>query len=115
MNNVAQKVDKSLVQEIVKRIISVISADRIIFFGSYIYGSPHADSDIDILVIKSDIRSKLEEYRKIRKSLRGIKYPFDIIVISPEEFEFYTSNWQNSVVTEAAKKGEVVYEKNAGI
>ncbi|GAB5046980.1 nucleotidyltransferase domain-containing protein [Thermodesulfovibrio sp. TK110] len=113
MKNDSSKINSLLIQEIVKRILSVISPDKIIFFGSYIYGKPHLDSDIDIIVIKSDIKSKIEEYRKIRKSLKGLKYPFDIIVISPEEFNFYSLRWQNSVIAEANEKGKIVYERNS--
>lgn len=113
MNKDISKIDSSLIQEIVKRILSVISPDKIIFFGSHIYGKPHLDSDIDIIVIASDIKSKIDEYRKIRKSLRGIKYPFDIILISREEFDFYSSKWQNSVIAEASQRGKIVYEKNS--
>lgn len=111
MKNEALKIDSLLISEIVKRILSVISPDKIIFFGSYVYGEPHLDSDIDILVIKSGIKSKIEEYRKIRKSLKDLKYPFDIIVVSPEEFNFYSSKWQNSVIAEASQKGKIVYER----
>lgn len=113
MKNDSSKIDSLLIQEIVKRILSVISPDKIIFFGSHIYGKPHLDSDIDIIVIKSGIKSKIEEYRKIRKSLRGLKYPFDIILISPEEFNFYSLKWQNSVIAEASQKGKIVYERNS--
>lgn len=106
-------IDSLLIQEIVKRILSVISPDKIIFFGSHIYGKPHLDSDIDIIVIKSNIKSKIEEYRKIRKSLKGLKYSVDIIVVSPEEYNFYSLKWQNSVIAEARQKGKIVYERNS--
>jgi predicted nucleotidyltransferase len=85
--------------------------ERIILFGSYGYGKPDRDSDIDLLIIKEDVESKRMEVVKIRKILRGLKRPFDIIVTTPEEFEFYSKEWINSVFAEAKKRGMVVYER----
>ncbi len=105
------KINQATIDEIVRRIVNAAMPDKIILFGSYVYGSPDEDSDIDLLIIKSKIESKIKEYVKIRKSLKGIRYPFDIIIISPEEYEFYSSKWHNSVIAEAREKGDVLYEQ----
>lgn len=99
------------ITEILERILSVCSPEKIILFGSQAYGTPRRDSDIDILVVKPLTASRVFEYRVIRKSLRGLGYAFDIIVLSPQEFEYYSKNWLNSAVSEAREKGIVVYEK----
>lgn len=112
MNISAKIIDESTKNEIIRRILKVTSVEKIVFFGSHIYGAPHEGSDIDIIVVKSAIGSRIEEYKKIRKSLRGIDYPFDLIIITPEEFNFYSSNWKNSIIAEAAIKGEILYERN---
>lgn len=112
MKNENQTIESIPVQEIIKRIISVTSPNKIIFFGSYAYGTPRLDSDIDIIVVTSVRGSKIDEYRKIRKSLKGLGYPFDIIVLSMEEFDFYSKSWKNSVIAEATQKGKLLYEKN---
>ena len=91
--------------------MAVSSPQKIILFGSYAYGTPSEESDIDLLVVKPDIRSKTEEYTKIRKSLKGIRFPFDIILLTPEEYEFYSRNWKNSVAAEAREKGITLYER----
>ena len=98
-----------ILDEIVKKIISIANPEKIILFGSYVYGIPDRESDIDLLIIKGGIKSKIEEYSRIRRSLKGIRLPFDIIVITPEEFEFYSHNWKNSVVAEARSKGIIIY------
>lgn len=103
------KLNKDVIKQIVERIVSTIKPEKVILFGSYVYGTLHQDSDIDLLVIKSGVKSKIEEYTKIRKSLRGIRFPFDIIVITPEEYEFYSLKWRNSIFAEAREKGSVVY------
>ncbi len=103
------KFKTDVIREVVRRIVSITQPEKIILFGSYAYGIPDEDSDIDLLVIKPGIKSKIEEYSKIRKSLKGIRFPFDIIVISPEEYEFYSLKWKNSILAEAREKGTAVY------
>ncbi|MEW6096957.1 MAG: nucleotidyltransferase domain-containing protein [bacterium] len=105
------KLEKNILQEIIIRIIEHFTPEKIILFGSYGYGKPTIDSDIDLLIIKEDIKSKRSESVKIRRILRGFKMPFDIIVTTPREFEFYSKEWVNSVFAEAKKKGVVIYER----
>lgn len=100
---------QDVIEEVVRRILSVSDPEKIILFGSYIYGIPDSDSDIDILVVKKGVKSKIQEYTKIRRSLMGMGFPFDIIVLTPEEYEFYSINWKNSVLAEIREKGRVVY------
>ena len=56
------KLKTDIIEEIVRRIVSIAQPEKIILFGSYAYGNPDADSDIDLLVIKPGIKSKTEEY-----------------------------------------------------
>ena len=83
---------------------------KVILFGSYAYGEPNDDSDIDLLVIKKTIHSKIKESTEARKALKGLRIPIDTIVVSEEEFDFY-KNCPNSVYAEADKKGIVLYAK----
>ena len=41
-----------VVQEIVRRIVTEYRPKKIILFGSYAYGEPDGDSDIDLLIVK---------------------------------------------------------------
>lgn len=103
------KLKKDVIKEIVRRIISESKPEKIILFGSYAYGTPNEDSDIDILVVKAKMQSKIEEYSRIRRRLMGMGFPFDIIVTTPEEYEFYSTNWKNSILAEAREKGIVLH------
>jgi predicted nucleotidyltransferase len=105
------EITKKVIQEIRERIVDHFQPEKIILFGSYSYGKPSIDSDIDLLIIKEDVESKRKEAVGIRKILRGLKMPFDIIVTTPKEFEFYSKEWLNSVFVEAREKGIVIYER----
>jgi predicted nucleotidyltransferase len=96
--------------ELIRKIVESVHPDKIILFGSYAYGQPSENSDLDLLVVLKDFNSKIEEKRRIRKALYDIKMPKDILVVKSDEFDFY-KNESGSVIMEAAKKGITFYDK----
>jgi predicted nucleotidyltransferase len=81
------EVEPAVLEEVVRRIVEVADPDRIILFGSAARGELTPDSDIDLLVIKSDVdsRSRLEE--TICRNLWGIPIGVDAIVFTPGDIE----------------------------
>ena len=102
-------IDESLVQEIVRQILSVATPDRIIIFGSAATGEMTRDSDIDILVVERNPGDRRKESVRIRHALSGLGYPFDVIVISTEWFE-ESKNVIGGIAYPANKYGKVIYE-----
>jgi predicted nucleotidyltransferase len=102
-------IDESLVNEIVKRILSVATPEKIILFGSATTGQMTRDSDIDLLIVESDPGDRRKESVKIDATLSGLGYPFDIIVISREWFEA-SKNVIGGIAYPANKYGKVIYE-----
>ena len=102
-------IDESLVEEIVRRILSTATPDRIILFGSAATGEMSRDSDIDLLVVVKDPGDRRKESVKIDARLSGLGYPFDIIVISSEWFEA-SKNVIGGIAYPANKYGKVIYE-----
>jgi len=103
-------ISESLKKEIVDKITSSVNPDKIFLFGSYAYGSPTPDSDLDLAVIIQDVKFKHKESVKLYKLLRGIGLPKDIIVSSLEEFDFY-KNEPGSVFKTINEKGVVLYAR----
>ena len=106
--------NKKILKEIVNKIISVSDAEKIILFGSWANGTPGPDSDIDLIVIKNKLKSRIKECMKIRNVLRDYNYAFDIIPIKINEFEQRAKKHINSVFYEASENGIILYEKNPG-
>jgi len=100
-------INESLVQEIVRRILSVTRPDRIIIFGSAATGG--MTSDIDILVVERNPGDRRKESVRIHHALRGLGYPFDVIIISTEWFE-ESKNVIGGIAYPANKYGKVIYE-----
>ena len=48
---IMQPITEELIREIKDRIVSAVHPEKIIIFGSYAYGTPTKDSDLDLLVI----------------------------------------------------------------
>ncbi len=103
------EIQDSLLREIVRRILTVAKPDRIILFGSAAAAAMTPDSDIDLLVVESDPGNRREEYVRIRRALRGMGYPFDIILISTAWFD-ESKHVVGSIAYPADKYGKVIYE-----
>ena len=79
--------DTSLTRRIIRE-LEPLGIERIILFGSYAYGSPDSDSDIDLLVVTSDdyIPQSFSEKKAINQRVNNAlsfvrdQYPLDIIV-----------------------------------
>jgi len=97
--------------EIVER-LKPIDPDKIILFGSYAYGIPTEDSDLDLCIVESKIHSKAQEKAKIRALLKDIKIAKDILVERSDDFANRTSEqWINTALYDAAHKGILLYAK----
>lgn len=106
-----EKVKQSLSPLIKKQIVEKLiplKSEKIILFGSYAYGTPTEDSDLDICVIRKDYENRWDDKAKIRQALSDIDMPKDILNPKIDEFEFY-KNEINSVYYDADKKGELLW------
>ncbi len=103
-----------ITQEKIHHIAKVIAdnyhPEKIILFGSYAEGSPNEDSDLDFLVIKETNVLQHKRPREIRKFLRGMKTPMDIIVYTKSEIEKW-KNVKQAFISQILEKGKVVYEQ----
>ena len=102
-------IDQKLINEIVNRIRAVVQAERVILFGSAVSGEMTRDSDIDILVLESTHGNTREKSVSLNRALRGMGYPFDIIVMATERFE-ESKDIIGGIAYPANKHAKVIYE-----
>ncbi|MBW1669333.1 MAG: nucleotidyltransferase domain-containing protein [Deltaproteobacteria bacterium] len=102
-------IDESLVKEIIRRILGAAAPDKIILFGSAATGGMTRDSDIDLLIVERDPADRRKKSVRLREILRGLGYPFDVIVISTEWFE-ESKGVIAGIAYPANKYGKVIYE-----
>jgi predicted nucleotidyltransferase len=79
-----------LLREIVNRLVEEFHPDRIILFGSYAWGTPLPDSDVDLLVVvPTSSLPPAQRATRAHRALRGLGIPKDIMVRTREEIERY--------------------------
>src|SRR5438046_6815361 len=95
------------IRRFARRIAERFQPHKIILFGSYAYGKPHEESDVDLLVI---MRTKNAIDQSIRISLAFEQlFSLDLIVRTPWQIErgFKDDDW---FLREIVEKGLVLYE-----
>jgi uncharacterized protein len=102
----------------IKRVCAQIAREfhpqRIILFGSYAYGKPTPDSDVDLLVVMPLNGRSTEKAVEISSRLEH-RFPIDLLVRSPEEIRWRLA-WNDFFLREATEKGLVMYESaDAGV
>lgn len=98
------------IKEVVNRIVNKYKPERVILFGSYAYGNPTGDSDLDLLVVKSSNLPRHKRAREIRKHLWGItEVPKDIIVYTQKEIDEW-KGVEEAFITNIVKRGKILYE-----
>ena len=99
--------NQEVLQEIIDRIVEVARPEKIILFGSAARGEMQPDSDIDLLVVKSDVhRRRLTQ--AIYRNLVGVGHPVDVVVVTPEDVERFKDSFA-LVIEPAIREGTVVY------
>ena len=95
----------------VQRIAEALQPEKIVLFGSYAYGTPTPDSDVDLLVIIDTSQSPKERYLAVCRLLRPRPFPVDILVRTPAEIERAIGSG-DFFIKEILSRGRVLYERN---
>ncbi len=101
-------VSKESIREYARRVACTFSPLRIVLFGSYAYGKPTDDSDVDLLVVMPHEGSSAAKATEIRLRERP-GFPMDLLVRSPEALQ-RRAEMHDFFVLEILEKGETLYE-----
>ena len=97
-----------VIRHFARQVAERFEPDKIILFGSHAYGVPHADSDVDILVV---MPAHSELYQAARISIAiDPPFPLDIMVRTPKKLQWRLREG-DSFLREIMTKGKVLYEK----
>jgi len=103
------------IMQFVDLVVEVVEPDRIVLFGSYAYGEPTDNSDIDLLVIKNGKDFTIDDETKYAVAIhrerrrRQVKPRYDVF--------FGTESQVNEVASrggsyrDALQKGKILYER----
>jgi uncharacterized protein len=101
---------RAQIGEMVRRIVKRFDPEKIILFGSHARGVAGPDSDVDLLIVMSVAGSKREKALQIRAALRGIAISKDIIVTTPEDFD-WRKEIPGTIERPATLEGKVLYAR----
>ena len=102
--------DDVLIEEIRRRLADATPAQsRIVLFGSRARGDQHARSDVDVLVIEPSVGDAIQESVRLRRLLRGLGVPIDVLVIARGEATT-RSAVRGTVVERALREGRVLVD-----
>jgi len=101
---------RKIIREMADKIQKEYEPKMIILFGSYAYGEPTEDSDIDLLIIKDTEKRPIDRWVEVKRLLRDITrtFPVSPLVYTPEEIEERTAT-RDFFIEEILEKGEVLY------
>jgi predicted nucleotidyltransferase len=109
MRKGSHSVDRAI-QRMVRRIVRQFHPERVILFGSHARGNAGPDSDVDLLVVIPVEGQKHKKQVQIRVALHDISVPKDIIVTTPEDFE-WRKEIPGTIEYPAAREGRVLYAR----
>jgi len=101
---------KKVVQFILKKVVAEYAPRKVILYGSYAYGEPEPDSDIDLLIIKDTSERFIDRWVTVQRILTGAHrfLPVETLVLSPLEIENRLAVG-DQFIAEILKRGEVLY------
>lgn len=100
----------ALIQVMVDRIIQRFDPLRIVIFGSRARGTATDESDVDLLVVFSELANKRRTAVEIRRTLNDLPVSKDIIVTTPDEIA-RRGHLVGSALLPALLEGKVLYEQ----
>ena len=97
------------IRAVVQQVAERFQPEKVILFGSYAYGSPTSESDVDLLVI---MRSSLKQAEQAVQICQAIEYHFglDLIVQTPESLD-RRLKLGDPFLGEIMRTGKILYER----
>ncbi len=105
------EVPQAAIPRFAREVAEKFKPEKIILFGSHAYGRPHADSDVDILVIMP-CRNEIDQAVKISRAVDR-RFAMDLIVRKPKDLEWRLAEGDD-FIQEIVSKGKVLYEAADG-
>ena len=98
------------IDRMVQRIVKEFHPEQVILFGSHARGTAGPDSDVDLLVVMPVSGSRREKAVEIGVALYGLGVAKDIVVTTPEDFE-WRKEIPGTIERPAALEGKVLYAR----
>ena len=104
-------VNQEVIEEVKKRLVQAYNPVAIYLFGSYAWGTPTDDSDLDLLIVVDQSNEKTYDRPRLgQRALFGLGISKDMIVYTKDEFEKH-SHEKSSLCYKIKRYGKVLYAR----
>ncbi len=105
-------ITREIIAAITKKIAQSFNPEKIILFGSYAWGKPNRDSDLDLLIVMESKDRPIKRAISIKRVLRDLYVPMDILVRTPDELQ-NRIEIDDPFIKKILRDGQVVYARNS--
>ncbi len=102
------RISQSAIQSVIDQIVTGFRPKKIILFGSYAYGIPTPESDVDLLVIMESQNTLLEQAAEICRKIH-YRFGLDLIVYTPSLLA-HRLDLGDPFLKEITQRGSILYE-----
>ena len=102
--NGTRRVPRRQIEAYCRVVAREFKPEKIILFGSYAYGRPTLDSDVDLVVVMPHRGRDVDQAVKIRSRI-GAPFAMDLLVWSPKR-----TRKDDNFTKDVMEKGEVMYD-----
>lgn len=106
-----KRVTRRQIAAVARHIAERFNPEKIILFGSYAYGKPTVESDVDFLVVMNKRLPSPKQEAQISLSFKPYPFPMDILVETPQRIDHRVS-LGDPFLTEITERGKILYERN---
>ncbi len=106
--DIRTRIPEEIIREMASRIALQFLPRKIILFGSYAYGKPRPESDVDLLIIMDTPLRETEQALRIRQYVNPL-FGVDFLVYQPARLK-ERLELGDAFLKEITEKGVVMYE-----
>jgi len=106
-----RRIPMRAIRAVAKQIADKFQPDKIILFGSYAYGKPRPESDVDLLVVMDTSLRSRQQRLEISRALSPRPFPLDVIVHTPQQIQ-ERLEMGDLFLREITSRGKVIYERS---
>jgi predicted nucleotidyltransferase len=105
-------ISQEIIEEVKKRLVKAYNPESIYLFGSYAWGTPTEDSDLDLLIVVDESNEKsFKRPLAAYDALFGMNIAKDIIVYTKQEFDTISKN-KTTLGFKIKKDGKLIYARS---
>ncbi len=105
-------ISQEIIQEATRRLVKAYSPIAVYLYGSYAWGSPNEDDDLNFLLVIDSSHEKVSKRGgKAFDVLLGLEIPTNVTVFTKQEFDTFSQD-EKSLTYEVKSRGKILYARS---